>query len=195
MSFITVTGFDPSLTNWGCVRAVVKIENDMASIYSIQAVEVISTVADKRKGVRKSTSDITRAKAIVNGLERFWDVDYYFAEAPYGSQSFSAAVSYGLCIGILGALEASGRPIHTLTPQEIKRFCTGDKDADKEAMMGWALTNYPSTLWPTQIRKGEVVPIKGQVEHLADALATIHTGIQTPQFLNHFKTINLLKGS
>lgn len=85
--------------------------------------------------------------------------------------------SYGICIGIISAIQL---PLIQVTPAEVK-MVTGHKNATKAQMIDWAVTNYPHDQWLTQKRNG-VVTYVGKNEHLADALAAVHAGIDTDQF-------------
>jgi hypothetical protein len=86
--------------------------------------------------------------------------------------------SYGVCIGVLGSIQALGIPIIEVTATEVKKIFTGNPNATKAEMIAQALLDYPDANFPRS--KGRVV---AKTEHVADAIATIHAGIQTPAFL------------
>jgi len=84
-----------------------------------------------------------------------------------------AMASYGICVGVLGALRASGIPFFEVTPREVKMASVGSKVATKEAMINWARQTHPEAGWPKAAAKAE---------HMADATAAIHAGLRTNEF-------------
>lgn len=87
--------------------------------------------------------------------------------------------SYGICVGILGAIRADGIPLIEVTPSEVKLAFTGDKNATKQMMIDQAIKLYPDANFPRW--RGEVC---NKAEHVADAIAAIHAGVNTPTFEN-----------
>ena len=102
-----------------------------------------------------------------------------FVEVPVGSQSARAMASYGICVGILSAIRAEGIPLIEVTPLEVKHTFTGDKNATKQLMIDTAISLYPDANFPRW--RGEVC---SKAEHVADAIAAIHAGVQTSTFQN-----------
>lgn len=86
--------------------------------------------------------------------------------------------SYGICVGILGAIRESGIPFFEVTPTEVKLASVGSKTASKSDMINWAIKHHPEAGWP--MSRGSVVA--GKAEHMADAIATIYAGIKTQPF-------------
>lgn len=85
---------------------------------------------------------------------------------------------YGICIGVLGALRSQGIPLIEVSATENKKIFTGDKEATKMKMINRALELYPDSNWPTHSGKVTV----SKAEHMADAIAAIHSGVHTPLF-------------
>ena len=68
-----------------------------------------------------------------------------------------------------------------MTPTEVKLAGAGKKTATKEEMINWAASQYPKANWLYQKRNG-VKCLVNKNEHLADAVAAIHAGIQSETF-------------
>ena len=170
MSTIQVVGFDPSLCNWG---AAVGTYNVSTGNLTIEKVHVIQPVLSKGKQVRKNSEDLERAHQLaVDVLALARDPHAIFVEVPVGSQSARAMASYGICVGVLGALRASGKAFFEVTPTEVKHI-TGNKNATKMDMINWAKGNHPFVEWPASAAKAE---------HMADAVAAIHAGLASNPF-------------
>lgn len=90
-----------------------------------------------------------------------------------------AMASYGICVGVLGALRASGIPFFEVTPNEVKLASVGSKTASKAEMINWAVNLHPEAGWPVN-SKGQITATSS--EHMADAIATIYAGIKTQPF-------------
>jgi Holliday junction resolvasome RuvABC endonuclease subunit len=90
--------------------------------------------------------------------------------------------SYGICVGVLGALRAKGIPFFELTPDEVKIAATNNKKATKDDMIQWARGKYPNANWPYYKKNGEMLLSAKQAEHMADAVATIEAGVHSPLF-------------
>ena len=87
--------------------------------------------------------------------------------------------SYGVCVGVLGAIRSLGIPLIEVTPTEVKVAFTGNKTATKEEMIAEAIKLYPQANFPNQ--RGRIT---AKAEHVADAIAAIHAGVNTPMFQN-----------
>ena len=122
-------------------------------------------------------------------IKAIQDVDVIFAEVPIGSQSSRAMASYGVCIGVLGALKALNYPVIQVTPNEVKVRTTGSKTASKEEMINWVLTQHPHINFPTKKYKGTDQIIYSKAEHMADAVASIYAGLDTPEFKSYLNQI------
>lgn len=87
--------------------------------------------------------------------------------------------SYGICVGILGSIRALGIQIIEVTATDTKKIFTGNPNATKRQMIERAFELYPEANFPWH--KGK---IPDKAEHMADAIAAIHSGVRTPMFQN-----------
>lgn len=178
---IPVLGLDPSLRNWGIAKANL-IPNTPLGI-QITKVDVIQPVLPTGKQIRQNSLDIEAAKQLSSGvLQALGDAKAVFIEVPIGSQSARAMASYGICIGVLGSLRATGIPFFEVTPTEVKLAGHGSKTATKQEMIDWAVSLYPNINWPFYTKKGQKLVSESKAEHMADAIAAIHAGVNSNQF-------------
>lgn len=176
---IPVLGMDPSLRNWGLASA--NFDPATGLLYDL-TLSVIQPKETTGKQVRKNSKDLEIARLLSEGLVApVRAAKVIFVEVPVGSQSSRAMASYGVCVGILGALQAQGFQIIEVTASEVKKAMTGYKEASKNDMIAASLARYPLTNWPLQ-KNGEVVSSKA--EHMADAIGAINAGIKLPTFQN-----------
>ena len=177
---IPVVGFDPSLNNWGIAEAILDLDS---GILSTPVLSVIQPRDDtgKKKQVRKNSLDLERAEQLASGVfAAAARAKVIFVEVPHGSQSARAMASYGICIGVLGSLRAQGREIVEVSATENKLSFFGSKTATKDEMIATAIGLYPTANWP-RIKTTQAI-IESKAEHMADAVAAIHSGVQTPMF-------------
>lgn len=181
---IRIVGFDPSMSNWGIAKGILHPgDAHQESVIEIHELDVIKTEATDAKQVRRNSDDLDRAEALMKGaLAAAQGAQAIFVEVPVNSQSARAAVSYGLCVGILGALRALGIPFFEVNPTEVKVSATGNKNASKNDMIEWATKLYPNAPWPMQTKKGVTSVVASSAEHMADAVAAIHAGIASKSF-------------
>lgn len=178
---IPVLGLDPSLRSWGIAEGQLDLETGVLTCLNLT---VIETVNGKSKQVRQNSKDLESAEQLaVAAITAAKKAKVIFAEVPVGSQSASAMKSYGVCIGVLAAMRALGLQIIEVTPTEVKKTFTGDKNATKEKMIETALEWYPTANFPRDRGKADG-RILAKAEHVADAIAAIHAGVQTPVFQN-----------
>lgn len=174
---IPVLGMDPSLRNWGLAEANLDL---VSGILTLPALSLVQPKDLKGKQVRQNSTDLhlaeQLAETVIAAAKR---AKVIFVEVPVGSQSARAMASYGICVGVLGAVRALGIPLIEVTPTENKKVFTGNKTATKEQMIAQAVELYPESNWP--MYRGDIA---GSAEHLADAIATIHAGVLTPVFQN-----------
>ena len=174
---IPVVGFDPSLNNWGIAEAELDLQDGFLSTPTLSLVQPRDD--DGKKKVRRNSLDLQRAEELMTGAMAAAErAKMVFVEVPVGSQSARAMASYGICIGVLGAIRSRGIPLIEVSPEENKKIFTGDKNAPKKVMIGRAMELYPSANWP--LHGGRISEAKA--EHMADAIAAIHAGVQTPMF-------------
>jgi Holliday junction resolvasome RuvABC endonuclease subunit len=181
---INVLGIDPSFRNFGVVAAQTN-----GKIVRVRQMMLIRPESKKTKNVRRSSDDLQRAGQIVRAMAPLYNSSrLIIAEIPSGSQSSRASLSSGICLGLLASAPL---PIIQVTASEAKVIACGSKNASKRDMMDWAYEKYPDLDWMTYKRKGEIIKSDTN-EHLADAIAIIHAGIETDQFR---QLISILAGS
>lgn len=174
---IPVLGMDPSLLNWGLAEATLCLKT---GVLETPALSLVQPGELQGKQVRVNSNDLHRAEqladTVITAARRSKVV---FVEVPVGSQSARAMASYGICVGILGAVRALGIPLIEVTATESKKVFTGDANATKREMIEKAFELYPNSNFPWH--KGK---IPDKAEHMADAIAAIHSGVRTPMFQN-----------
>lgn len=174
---IQVAGFDPSFTNWGIAEG--QLDLDTGYLENVR-LEIVSTEKGKAKQVRTNSDDLQRCEELARkALEVGRRCKAIFVEVPVGSQNASGMKAYGVVCGILGTLRAEGIQIIEVTPTEVKKTFTGNKNATKEQMIAQAVQLYPDANFP--MNRGQIA---SKAEHVADALAAIHAGVSTPIFQN-----------
>ena len=188
MSSIRVVGLDPAFSNFGSVTADLIIPT--LELKNLK-LALLKTTKMSGKSVRVSSDDLRRAKEIHSFLGKVCSgASLIFSEIPSGSQSAVASKGLGIALGILSSCPL---PIIEVTAMEVKKASVGKKTATKQEMIDWAYNKYPSANWKTVKRKGEV-KLTNDNEHLADAIAVIHAGINTSQFKQAFSVINSIGG-
>jgi hypothetical protein len=177
---LKVVGFDPSLRNWGiAVGTYVPATNDI----EITNLDVTCAIVNEGKQVRQNSQDLDVAEQLAKAaLAAAVGAQAIFVEVPVGSQSARSMASYGVCVGVLGALRASGIAFFEVNPEEVKIATGLKKTASKAEMIAWALATHPDAPWPMQTVKGVVSPVAKKAEHMADACAAIHAGVISKPF-------------
>lgn len=189
---IPVVGFDPSLKNWGIAEAILDLDSGVLSTPVLSVIQPRDGTGKKR--VRKNSLDLERAEQLASGAFAAAEkAKVIFVEVPVGSQSARAMASYGICLGILSSLRTKGMEIIEVSPDENKMVFTGSKTATKELMIATATETYPDANWPTEMEKGKRRIIVSKAEHMADAVAAIHAGVQTPMFQNLMRLFKVTK--
>ena len=172
---LKVVGQDPSLRNWGLAVGTYCLET---KVISIEHLDLTNPVLPKGKQVRQNSDDLESGYQLYKGaIAATVGAHAVFVEVPIGSQSARAMASYGICVGVLGALRASGTPFFEVTPTEVKLAATGNKNATKRDMIQWAYDNHPDANWPFFKKNGTTQIVEGKAEHMADAIAAIYAGI------------------
>lgn len=185
---IPVVGFDPSLANWGIAEAELDLQTGYLSTPKLSLVQPRD--GDGKKQVRRNSLDLQRAEELAHAATAAAQrAKVVFVEVPVGSQSARAMASYGICLGILGSIRAKGMEIIEVSPDENKKIFTGTKNATKQQMIDTAREMYPDANWP--LHNGKISAAKA--EHMADAVAAIHAGVQTPVFQNLMRLIQATK--
>lgn len=176
-----VVGFDPSLRNWGIAKGIF-IPGPSPRLH-IETVDVINPELPTGKQVRQNSLDLESAKQLcAAALSAAKDAQAIFVEVPVGSQSARAMASYGICVGVLGALRATGIPFFEVTPTEVKMASAGKKTATKLEMIQWAMNQHPEANWPRYKQNGAVKVSEAKAEHMADATAAIYAGLACNSF-------------
>ena len=177
---ITVCGQDPSLRNWGIAVGTYNLDTKRITI---TALSVINAVLSKSKQVRQNSLDLESAYQIYKGASTAAEGAHaVFVEVPVGSQSARAMASYGICVGVLGALRANGIPFFEVTPTEVKLAGAGKKTATKQEMIAWAVAAHPEANWPTYKQNGQILICEAKAEHMADAIAALYAGLSGNTF-------------
>lgn len=172
---VKVLGLDPSLSNWGFASA--DLDTDTLEVSNIK-LRLVETSPTKVKQTRKSTDDLRRAQELYRAIsEESDDFTICFAEVPHGSQSARAMASYGICIGLLSAVESMS--FVQLSERDLKMETLGRASGTKEEAIEWATTKHPEANW---LKRGGKITKKN--EHLADALAAIYAGLKSEDFRN-----------
>jgi len=177
---IKVVGQDPSLRNWGLAIATYDLGT---KLIHVDKLIVTQPVISKGKQVRQNSLDLEASHQLFKGaMAAAEGAQAVFVEVPVGSQSARAMASYGVCVGVLGALRASGIPFFEVTPTEVKLAGPGKKTASKQDMISWAMARHPEANWPTYMQYGQVEVSEAKAEHLADAVAAIYAGLSSNPF-------------
>ncbi len=176
MKKIKILGMDPSFRNWGW--ALAEFEYPDVTILDIGTLET----QRNKKAPKRSLDDLESSRFLYSGLHSLLDgVDLVIAEMPSGSQSALAAKAYGVTVGLMSSI---GIPLITVSPLEIKQLSTGTANATKEEMIEWAFSKYPNLSWKTKKRNGKESLVKKN-EHMADAIAAIHAGTYSKEFIEY----------
>lgn len=174
---IPVLGMDPSLRNWGLAEAELDL---ITGTLSLPFLSLVQPKDLEGKQVRQNSSDLHLSEQLAGPtMAAAMKAKVIFVECPVGSQSARAMASYGICVGVLGAIRALGIPLIEVTAMEVKKTFTGDKNATKRQMIEKAVELYPLANFPVHAGK-----IPDKAEHMADAIASIHAGVRTPMFQN-----------
>lgn len=177
---IRVVGQDPSLRNWGLAVGTLNLETKKLTI---ELLDLTNPVLPTGKQTRQNSQDLESAFQLYKGaMTAAKGAHAVFVEVPVGSQSARAMASYGVCVGVLGALRANGIPFFEVTPAEVKLAGYGRKTASKQDMIRWAMAAHPEANWPMYKQNGQLVVSEAKAEHMADAVAAIYAGISCNAF-------------
>lgn len=117
------------------------------------------------------------AKWMIDIIHRFHVTEVAVELPNSGARSSSAARAMALTTGqIVGTLTALGKPTHYYLPHETKRYCTGNKDAEKDQMIEAVSSIWPSIPWPSLKRHKRPDPKK--MEAISDSLAVLVTHLR-----------------
>ena len=184
---LKVVGFDPSLRNWGIAKGIL---TPLTGDLNITTLSVTQPALSKGKQVRQNSLDLESAEQLAKeAISAAKDAQAVFVEVPVGSQSARAMASYGICVGVLGALRTIGIPFFLITPEEVKLATGLTAKASKAEMIEWASITYPQADWP--MHAGSINASKA--EHMADAVAAIHAGVNSQQFKQLLAMMNPMR--
>lgn len=185
MGKLNILGMDPSFRNWGYVTGSYDVVNEALVLDEL---ELMTTERGKEKNILVTEDDFNCSKLLHRKMVSKADgMNVIFSEIPSGSQSASAARKLGIVTGIMSSTNV---PLISLTPTQVKMASVGKRTASKSEMIDWAVETYPELNWLKRKSKGELVLVKKN-EHLADAVAVVHAGIQSDRFK---QLASMLKG-
>ena len=177
---LKLCGADPSLRNWGMAAGT--FDTDTCKL-TIDKLDLTCPDLSKGKQVRQNSLDLESAYQLYKGAVAIAEGAHaVFVEVPIGSQSARAMASYGICVGVLGALRANGIPFFEVTPNEVKLAGPGNKLATKTHMIEWAIEKHPEADWPYYKENGRQKISAAKAEHQADAVAAIYAGLSCNSF-------------
>ncbi len=188
MASVKIAALDGSKSNFGV--AVLDLDLDTLELTPTE-LRLITTEKSKSKQVRKSSDNLDRATVITQELpELLKDCVAVFVEVPSGGQSYDAALGFGTVIGIYAGIAGMlNKNLVEVSPSETKLAAVGTRTASKQEMIEWATTKYPAAPW-LRARGSATGAFTHANEHLADAVAIAHAGINVPSFR---QTLTLLK--
>lgn len=175
---IPIISFDPSFSNFGMAKCQVDVDT---LELKIEDLILISTTREDKKEVIKTSSDLYRARALVEGIQLHCQGRAFaISEIPLGNAALykNAILSAGIVTGVLASCPI---PLIQVSPTDVKLAAVGHRQASKEEMIEWGTATYPDAPWMYFNRKGQRVRHAAN-EHLADAVAAALAGIQTDQF-------------
>ena len=170
-----VLGFDPSFRNWGYVKGDLDVST---GVFTPEVIGVLSYPVEKAKTVRKNSKDIEYIVRLIDDLvDLIDDVSLIFAEVPHGSQGARASVGYGVCVALLAVIQQSGKSLIEVSATEVKAV-VGTGKVTKKLVIEWVTERFPDLNYPMSRGK-----LASSVEHIADAIVTVHAGLCTQEFL------------
>lgn len=165
---IKILGLDPSLRNWGIAKT---IYDTQTNILSVVDTSIIHTKPIKSK-IKQSTKDLLASNKLYTGITPYYkDIDLVIAEVPSGSQSSRAMVSYGVCIGVLGSLQALKPQLIQVAANDVKTV-VGANTTSKKEIINWVKHKHPEAS----------LPKTNKAEHICDAIVAIYAGLKTKTF-------------
>lgn len=187
---LKLLGVDAAFSNTGLVVAEFDIHTNQMQVLDMI---LVTTEADKanKKTVRKNSDDLRRAGQIIRTLDEVlmqYNPQFAIVEVPSGTQSARSSWALGIAVGCIAHLE-SKVPIVQVSPMEVKNVVS-TKHPDKSHMIAWAVDRYPDAPWPRKAGGGVTVT---KAEHLADAVAALHAGVQTNQFQSFISMMRTMR--
>lgn len=207
---LNAIGVDAAFAHMGIAFVEIMVSDAGQVGIRCKGLQLVDTeVTENRKVVRKSSTELRRAKelhdalvaACVDKTRPSLDAQFAFVEVPSGSQSANAARALGIAVGVLAGCPA---PIIEVSPREVKEAVLGGRSKGtmptKAEIIRWAMERWPDAGWrlhkraiaprriPKGVNKGKMTagtkagtPL-AENEHLADALVAVAAGVATPDF-------------
>lgn len=164
-----VVGMDPSMSNWGLVKA--DLQGRTLRPIAADVVTTKKLSKKKAKHLYKNQEDLERAMLLSKGITEFIGIDteHIYVELPVGSKSSRAMASYGICIGVFAQVRL---PFTIIRNTEIKKF-VGYGDSDIRKVEKEEVIKKMLELGYEKIFTGFK---KNVHEHIADAMAALYIG-------------------
>lgn len=164
---INILGLDPSFRNWGWSMARVN-----SSVLMFDDCGVI-TSSPSKEDIPQNQKDIASCLQLYPGLLALTKkADIICIEAPHGSQSSRAMVSYGVCMAYIAAITHLNPNVVLVSANDVKRV-VGLKNPSKRDVINWVINTHSDIIIPKQLNRAE---------HICDSIAAIHAAMQTNQF-------------
>lgn len=169
MKSIHVLGVDPGLANFGW--SIVRFEGPTETLVDMGVIR--TEKSDKKKTVLASDDNFDRTREIAKEMLELcekWHVAAICAESMSYPRSSSAAAKMAMTWGILATIsQLKTIPFTQASPQAIKKFLCGKKDASKEEVEAVVLKRWPNA---AQILDAKKIA-RTYREHAYDSAATI----------------------
>lgn len=171
-----ILGIDAAFSNVGFACVDVDFTNPKEPIVELVGLHIVQTEGLKKrpKGMPRSHDDLRRARESIEGIKHMvdtWAPDHIVAEVPFGSQSARASWALGIALGVLASIP----DLIEVTPRDVKA-ATGEKHADKDMMIEWAMDLHPDAPWKMRKLKGNLIQVSSSNEHMADAVGACYAG-------------------
>lgn len=172
---LNVVGIDISMSNLGAAIGVYDTDTDQLTITQVGT---FCPTVSKSKQIRQNSKDLEQSQQLFSALQKVTSTAHLIcAEVPHGSQTARAMASYGICVGVLGALRCTSPTFIEVSASEVKTI-VGKKDATKKEVIAWVQQHHPEA--PLETFKGAINLSKA--EHQADAIVAIHAAMKTDVF-------------
>lgn len=165
---VNITGFDPSLNNWGISHAEYNTETNELKIKD----GTVLRMKSKDKNLKQNQKDLIHAQSLYSKVyPHLKDTHICCIELPIGSQSSRAMVSYAMCIGLIGSLMNHYPNTYFIfvNPYKVKQV-VGANTTTKEEIIQWVKDKHPEYSLPKA---------KNQAEHIADSICAIYAGLNS----------------
>lgn len=159
---INILSFDPSMSNWGIAKMTLS-----DGLLEVDYVDVIHTKSDESSKESKAKQDLNRCITLIEGIDsHLKGIDCIVIELPIGSQSFSAAKSYGISIALSAYAASKGIDMFYVSPFAVKKV-VGNNNSSKHSIVDWVNAKHPNKL-SKQLYKSN---------HEADACVAVYAAL------------------